>query len=172
MDKSTIECTFLHARARAVVFFLPAVERRGPPLGDLLPRRGLHQSSSRFTVSARSRRAPSRVRRGGSERAYDQRVQLVYITAGAGRFWSETSGDAQVGPGSVFFVFPGVRHAYRPDPEAGWTESWIGFDGPHARRLWDNGILEAEQPIFKKKTGLTPSEWRVRLGRESKKRPA
>jgi len=74
--------------------------------------------------------------------------QLVYITAGSGRFWSEPSGHAQVEPGTVFFIFPGVKHAYRPDPEVGWTESWIGFDGPHAMRLWGNGILEATQPIF------------------------
>ena len=74
--------------------------------------------------------------------------QLVYITDGFGSFWSERSGEAAVGPGTVFILFPGVEHAYRPDPATGWTEEWIGFGGPHANRLWRNGIIGAEQPIF------------------------
>jgi AraC-like DNA-binding protein len=74
--------------------------------------------------------------------------QLVYITDGTGWFWSERSGQADVSPGTVFILFPGVKHAYRPNPDTGWTEEWIGFGGPHAHRLWNNGILQAEQPIF------------------------
>lgn len=74
--------------------------------------------------------------------------QLVYITDGSGTFWSERSGEATVSPGTVFILFPGVKHAYHPDRETGWTEEWIGFGGPHAERLWDNGIVQAEQPIF------------------------
>lgn len=74
--------------------------------------------------------------------------QLVYITAGAGVFWSEQTGTVGVNPGTVFLLFPGVKHAYRPATETGWTESWIGFGGPHAQRLWENGILDEANPVF------------------------
>ena len=74
--------------------------------------------------------------------------QLVYITSGSGVFWSEKTGSVAVNPGTVFVLFPGVRHAYHPDSSTGWVEEWIGFGGPHARRLWDNGILDDEHPIF------------------------
>ena len=74
--------------------------------------------------------------------------QLVYITEGSGRFWSEATGEARVNPGTVFVLFPGIKHAYSPDRDTGWTEEWIGFGGPHATRLWKNGILHAERPVF------------------------
>jgi AraC-like DNA-binding protein len=74
--------------------------------------------------------------------------QLVYISAGSGRFWSEPTGEVAVDPGTVFILFPGVRHAYSPDRATGWTEEWIGFGGPHATRLKRNGVLQAERPIF------------------------
>jgi AraC-like DNA-binding protein len=74
--------------------------------------------------------------------------QLVYITSGSGEFWSEKTGSVAVNPGTVFILFPGIRHAYRPTPETGWVEEWIGFGGPHAERLRDNGILDDAHPIF------------------------
>lgn len=74
--------------------------------------------------------------------------QMVYITEGTGRFWSETTGAVSIHPGSVFILFPGIKHAYCPDCDTGWTEQWIGFAGAHARRLWNNGILQAEHPVF------------------------
>lgn len=74
--------------------------------------------------------------------------QLVYITSGSGQFWSGKTGTVAVNPGTVFILFPGIKHAYHPNPDTGWVEEWIGFGGPHARRLWSNGILDADQPIF------------------------
>lgn len=74
--------------------------------------------------------------------------QLVYITRGRGSFWSQPSGELRVLPGTVFLVFPGVEHRYRPDAETGWYEQWIGFAGPHAHRLRENGILEEARPLF------------------------
>ena len=74
--------------------------------------------------------------------------QLIYITEGRGRFWSGSCGEIDVVPGTVFMLFPGVEHRYQPLPEFGWFEQWIGFSGPHAQRLWDNGILQESNPVF------------------------
>mgnify|MGYP006271846947 CR=1 FL=1 len=74
--------------------------------------------------------------------------QVIYLSEGAGWFWSEPSGRLEVKAGNVCVVFPGIKHAYSPHPDIGWTENWIGFAGPHANRLWRNGILDPSQPVF------------------------
>ncbi len=76
-----------------------------------------------------------------------QEYQLVYVTRGRGNF---RSGDAEfaVGAGSVLAVFPGVPHAYRPDPETGWDEYWVGFKGQYADVLRDSGFHVPERPFF------------------------
>ncbi len=73
--------------------------------------------------------------------------QLVYVTKGRGSF---TSGDRSwpVLAGSVLAVFPGVRHSYRPDPDSGWEEYWVGFRGPSADELRDSGFHSPTTPFF------------------------
>lgn len=58
--------------------------------------------------------------------------QVIYITRGEGTFWSEKSDTCRIHQGTLFLLFPGVRHRYRPDPSTGWDEHWIGFSGPGA----------------------------------------
>jgi hypothetical protein len=72
--------------------------------------------------------------------------QLVYILEGRGTL--DANRRYEVGPGTLFLVFPGVRHAYRPDPAVGWTEYWVGFQGPHVDALMDQGILSPERSVF------------------------
>ena len=73
--------------------------------------------------------------------------QLVYVTRGRGAF---RSGDAEfpVTEGSVLAVFPGVAHSYRPDPETGWDEYWVGFRGEYADALRKTGFHSPERPFF------------------------
>jgi AraC-like DNA-binding protein len=73
--------------------------------------------------------------------------QLVYITRGSGTFWSSATGTIQVKPGTVFLLFPGVRHKYTPDPATGWDEQWFGFKGDVAERLMEH-YFSSENPIF------------------------
>jgi AraC-like DNA-binding protein len=73
--------------------------------------------------------------------------QLVYVTQGRGCFASEDS-SWTVLPGSVLAVFPGLRHSYRPDPETGWEEHWVGFKGPAADALRDSGFHSPANPFF------------------------
>lgn len=82
-----------------------------------------------------------------------EEYQIVYITHGSGEFWSECSGTDVIEPGSLFLLFPGVRHRYRPDFATGWDEWWIGFSGSHADTIIRNHFVP-ERPV--QKIGLHP----------------
>ncbi len=73
--------------------------------------------------------------------------QIVYIVRGRGVF--EVEGDLHaVVPGSIMMIFPGVPHFYKPEFEIGWTEYWVGFRGPHADSLCEQGFLSRATPIY------------------------
>lgn len=74
--------------------------------------------------------------------------QLLYITKGHGMFSSESSGRSQVKEGYMFLLFPGEWHTYRPDPETGWNEYWIGFDGRIMDEWVKDGFFRKESPVF------------------------
>ena len=75
--------------------------------------------------------------------------QLLYITRGKGMFTSASLGRwVPVSRGSMFLLFPGEWHSYRPDPATGWKEFWIGFDGALIDRWKENGFFSPERPIF------------------------
>ncbi|NBC30088.1 MAG: helix-turn-helix domain-containing protein [Spirochaetes bacterium] len=74
--------------------------------------------------------------------------QVVYVTRGSGRFCTPPGAAVELGPGTAMLLFPGVPHAYRPDPETGWEEHWIGFDGDYPRRLRDQGVIDPAQALF------------------------
>jgi len=67
-----------------------------------------------------------------------EEYQLVYISGGGGIFESASTGRVPVEAGQVFVLFPSEWHRYRPNPESGWAESWIGFKGDYADRLLAN----------------------------------
>ena len=73
--------------------------------------------------------------------------QIVYITDGQGKFWSEISGAKSITAGDVFLIFPGIRHGYQPDRKTGWYEHWIGFSGDHADRLMRE-FYDARRPVI------------------------
>lgn len=74
---------------------------------------------------------------------------LVYISSGRGKFESKGNFSAAIEPGHVFLLFPGVWHRYTPDPETGWHEHWIGFDGEIARRWLKYKFISAKNPVLK-----------------------
>ena len=75
--------------------------------------------------------------------------QLLYITKGSGVFRSASlQSPVAIGPGSLFLLFPGEWHTYRPQPETGWKEYWIGFQG-HQMDSWvSGGFFSKENPIW------------------------
>ena len=54
----------------------------------------------------------------------------------------------RVEAGTVFLLFPGVWHNYRPIPKIGWEEFWVSFNGPRADELLAAGFFSPEKPIL------------------------
>lgn len=75
--------------------------------------------------------------------------QLLYITLGGGTFRSASlAHPVHVQQGSMFLLFPGEWHSYRPDPETGWSEYWIGFQGSQMDAWVRNGFFSRLQPVW------------------------
>jgi AraC-like DNA-binding protein len=74
---------------------------------------------------------------------------LVYVSHGRGSFESRQCARQPIEAGQVMFLFPGVWHRYRPDPETGWYEHWVGFDGDVARGWVRNKFFSPRTPVFK-----------------------
>jgi len=77
-----------------------------------------------------------------------QEYSLVYITAGKGVYNSQKTGNIAIEGGSVIVVFANERHLYHPDPNTGWTEYWIGFNGPNMGNLVKKKIFSPLKPVF------------------------
>ncbi len=77
-----------------------------------------------------------------------QEYQLLYITEGKGYFRSNTvPHKVPLTRGSLFLLFPGEWHTYRPDPSTGWTEYWIGFNGALMENWDKTGFFTREHPV-------------------------
>ncbi len=74
---------------------------------------------------------------------------LLYISSGRGKFESKPYISASIEAGHVFLLFPGVWHRYAPDPETGWHEHWIGFDGETARNWLRHRFISPKHPVLK-----------------------
>jgi AraC-like DNA-binding protein len=75
--------------------------------------------------------------------------QMLLISNGQGAFESVVTGEIPVKANSIFFLFPGVWHRYRPDPATGWTERWISFNGEYFHRLMNLHVITPERPLRK-----------------------
>lgn len=84
----------------------------------------------------------------GCGRTLDE-YQLVYITAGQGRFESASFPSATVGAGTMLLLFPNEWHSYSPDAETGWTEWWVGFRGVNIDKLERQGFLSRQRPVLR-----------------------
>lgn len=87
-------------------------------------------------------RHPSRYQNVAGEGRVLSEYQIVFIVAGSGTVEWSSGSPQSVGAGTVLLLSPGRWHRYRPDPETGWQEYWLGFTGGAARSL--AGLLELE----------------------------
>ena len=81
-----------------------------------------------------------------------QEFQLIYISRGAGSFESAHCPLTDVAAGTVMLLFPGEWHRFRPNPDTGWDEWWVGFKGDAATGLLQNGFISPDKPLLR--TGL------------------
>lgn len=83
-----------------------------------------------------------------SGRVLDE-FQMIYITKGGGAFESASCKTIPIGEGTVFFLFPGEWHRFRPEQLTGWDSYWVGFKGKFAENLVANGYLSVNKPVVK-----------------------
>jgi AraC-like DNA-binding protein len=83
-----------------------------------------------------------------SGRVLDE-FQMIYITKGSGTFESSDYKASRIGEGTVFFLFPGEWHRYRPELLTGWDSYWGGFKGKFAENLVTTGYISVNRPVVK-----------------------
>lgn len=49
----------------------------------------------------------------------------------------------------MFMLFPGEWHSFAPDPETGWDDHWIGFNGSFMDDKIRNGFFTFRNCVFK-----------------------
>lgn len=74
-------------------------------------------------------------------------LTLVHVTGGKGRFRSQPSGLLPVPRNTVIFVFPQIRHAYRPDEKTGWNNQWMEVDAIRALPLLRQAGITPASPL-------------------------
>jgi AraC-like DNA-binding protein len=131
----------------------PTHVRRYLPISDADRAWGLHVTCGGFlrTVPGSAYPPPGHPERYSllwpSGRILDE-FQLHFIPRGAGEFECAQDSVRTITAGTVFLLFPGVWHRYRPRPERGWDEYWIGFDGAHARQMMHPPFFSPTQPLI------------------------
>lgn len=71
----------------------------------------------------------------------------VLVDSGAGWLESEAGGRLRIEAPSLFFLFPGERHGYGPDPGSSWHEHWLLFEGRLVEDLAASGFLDRRRPV-------------------------
>lgn len=74
--------------------------------------------------------------------------QFLAITRGRGILETATCPHLELQAGDLFILFPGEWHRFRPDPDTGWDENFVGFDGDYARHLMQSFFTSGE-PILR-----------------------
>lgn len=77
-----------------------------------------------------------------------QEYQVVYITNGNGYFESTSCAQKKIQAGSIFILFPGEWHRFKPDPATGWDEYWVGFEGSVIKKLFEKKFFQRSAPVF------------------------
>ena len=78
-----------------------------------------------------------------------EEFQMIYITKGSGTFESSNCKNTPIGEGTVFFLFPGEWHRFRPEQLTGWDSYWVVFKGKFAENLVANSYLSLNKPVVK-----------------------
>jgi AraC-like DNA-binding protein len=74
--------------------------------------------------------------------------QILWIAEGRGLFESAPTGSVPLVAGNILLLFPGLWHRYRPDPETGWKEYWLSWNGENLYRLQRQGLLSPSRAVL------------------------
>ena len=74
--------------------------------------------------------------------------QMVYIANGKGIFETEHTPPVMVEEGTLFLLFPGVWHRYKPLEGTSWEEFWVGFSGHYSEYLMRQDCFDAKHSIL------------------------
>lgn len=74
--------------------------------------------------------------------------QLVYIANGQGVFESQLIPPTLVEGGMALLLYPGLWHRFRPSPDTGWEEFWVGYRGHYAEYLMRQECFDPQQPLM------------------------
>ncbi len=76
-----------------------------------------------------------------------QEYQINYITNGSGIFETQL-GRFLLKPGSLFVIYPGMWHRFKPNIKTGWIENYVGFNGKTAASFLSHPLFSPAQPVF------------------------
>ncbi len=74
---------------------------------------------------------------------------IVYLSGGRGWFESRHTPRQRIESGTALMLFPGIWHRYMPDPDIGWFQYWVGFNGETPRRWVKDGFFTSKKPVFR-----------------------
>ena len=74
---------------------------------------------------------------------------VIYISGGRGWFEAKNTPRQRIESGTVVLLFPGIWHRYKPDPQTGWTEHWVVFNGKTPNSFAKNGFFAPKDPVVK-----------------------
>ena len=77
-----------------------------------------------------------------------QEYQLLYIISGEGELSTENGGTHAIKTGDMFLLFPGEWLSYHPNPQTGWEEYWIGFQGTNIDQRVKAKFFSVKSPIY------------------------
>ena len=75
--------------------------------------------------------------------------QLYYITRGSGFFESASCSRTRIEAGMMFMLYPGEWHSFAPDPDTGWDDHWVGFNGSFMDDKIRNGFFTFRNCVFR-----------------------
>lgn len=74
--------------------------------------------------------------------------QFLYITKGRGILSIGEHQNIRLTKGKLLVIFPGQWHSYQPDPDTGWNEYYIGFEGSIIDNIVTSGFLSKDNQIL------------------------
>lgn len=84
---------------------------------------------------------------------------IHYILNGKGRFIINQN-EYHIGAGSGFFIPPNEVVYYQADKDSPWEYVWVGFEGRHCERYFNQANITLQNPVFNDNSEYTKDLFR------------